>query len=188
MNAGHRLRVRAGLIGLTALAASLTGCVPQTPSVGPPPVLSSGSPAPMPAPGTCHLGSKNGQPMPDPVCTPGSTNPEVTQATIGSTICKSGWSSSVRPPSSVTSRMKRQSAASYSYTGTGEYDHLISLELGGAVADPANLWVEPGRIPNVKDPVENSLHSAVCKGKVTLAAAQHAIATDWPTTLSDLGL
>ncbi|MEV6796333.1 hypothetical protein AB0M87_31055 [Streptomyces sp. NPDC051320] len=34
--------------------------------------------------------------------------------------------------------------------------------------------------PVQKDAVETKLHTAVCAGKVTLAAAQRAIVTDWP--------
>lgn len=41
--------------------------------------------------------------------------------------------------------------------------------------------------PSAKDPVETKLHTAVCKGTVTLAAAQNAIVTDWTTALSGLG-
>jgi hypothetical protein len=145
--------------------------------------------APMPAPNTCHIGSKNGQDIPDPKCTPGATNPAVTQATIATTICQSGWTSTVRPPVSVTSRMKKLSAESYGIVGVaGEFDHLVSLEVGGAPDDPRNLWVEPGSIPNPKDAVENQLKAAVCAGLVPLATAQHAIATSWPTAFDDAGL
>lgn len=62
-----------------------------------------------------------------------------------------------------------------------EEDHLISLELGGAPSDPANLWPEPHASPNPKDKVENFLHAAVCAGKISLADAQHRIATNWTT-------
>ncbi len=65
---------------------------------------------------------------------------------------------------------------------------LVSLELGGALADPANLWVEPGKIPNPKDAVENKLHSAVCSGLIPLATAQKAIAGNWTTAFDDAGL
>ncbi|MFF7358591.1 hypothetical protein ACFZA1_39125 [Streptomyces filipinensis] len=41
---------------------------------------------------------------------------------------------------------------------------------------------------NLKDPVETKLHTAVCSGKVTIAAAQNAIVTDWTTALFKLGL
>lgn len=39
-----------------------------------------------------------------------------------------------------------------------------------------------------KEPVETELHTAVCKGQVTLAAAQQAIVTDLTTALTALHL
>jgi hypothetical protein len=159
------------------------------------PVVAGGLPVgdktwPMPAPGTCKLGSENGQPLPDRACTPGATNPAVTPDTIRDTICKAGWTTTVRPSSSVTSRMKIASAKSYSLpTGEkSEYDHLVSLELGGAPDDPRNLWVEPGEIPNPKDAVENALNRAVCSGLISLVTAQNAIAVDWVTAFDAAGL
>jgi hypothetical protein len=136
---------------------------------------------PMPAPGACHLRGTTARPLPDPACTPGAANPAVTQATIRTTICRRGWTATVRPPQSVTGPMKRASARSYSFTGKSEYDHLVPLELGGAAADPRNLWVEPGSIPNLKDKVEGSLNHAVCSGRLSLVAAQLEIAHDWTT-------
>jgi hypothetical protein len=114
----------------------------------------------------------------------------VTQATIGSTICQSGYTSSIRPPASITEPEKRASAAAYTYTGafsTGEYDHLVPLELGGDPNDPANLWVEPNDNPNAtstansKDVLESKLNDLVCAGQLPLAAAQGAIASNWVT-------
>jgi len=146
--------------------------------------------APMPAAGTCHAGNRDGQPLPDPQCTPGATNPAVTQATISTTICQSGWTKTVRPPTSVTNAMKVKSAQSYGLAPTekGEYDHLVSLELGGAVDDPRNLWAEVGPIPNPKDAVENKLNQAACAGLIPLATAQTAIAHQWVTAFDDAGL
>ncbi len=63
--------------------------------------------------------------------------------------------------------------------GDYEYDHLVSLELGGATNDARNLWPEPGASPNPKDSVENALHREVCDGTLTLATAQREIATNW---------
>jgi hypothetical protein len=106
----------------------------------------------------------------------------VTQATISRTICTSGWTSRVRPPEAVTETEKRASLAAYGDAGplsAYEYDHFIPLELGGAVNDPHNLWPEPGGSPNPKDAVENELNHRVCEGQMTLAAAQHGIATNW---------
>lgn len=133
------------------------------------------------APNTCHA---NGQ-LPDPVCTPGATDPRVTQANIGQTICVSGYTATVRPPVSVTSTEKAVSQKQYGYpTGTqGEYDHLIPLELGGS-SDTTNLWFEQGSIPNPKDKVENTLKAEVCAGKITLQDAQSKIAKDWTKALN----
>jgi hypothetical protein len=119
---------------------------------------------------------------PDPTCTPGALNPAVTQSTIGSTICVSGYSESVRPSEHITDKEKLASMAAYSDSGspTGlEYDHLVSLELGGAANDPRNLWPEPGASPNPKDSVENALHRLVCSGEMPLARAQKIIAMGW---------
>jgi hypothetical protein len=123
----------------------------------------------------------------------------VTQATLATTICrKGGYTKGIRPPASVTGKEKALNAKSYGYTGPlsgAEYDHLISLELGGDPNDPRNLWVEPPDpghtghgVNNLKDPVESKLHTAVCSGKITLAAAQQAIVQDWTTALARLGL
>ncbi|MEU1596054.1 hypothetical protein ABZ468_25155 [Streptomyces sp. NPDC005708] len=39
-------------------------------------------------------------PLLDSSCTPGAYNPDVTQSNIHSTICVSGWTATVRPPTS----------------------------------------------------------------------------------------
>ncbi|MFJ5035700.1 hypothetical protein ACIQB5_48700 [Streptomyces sp. NPDC088560] len=154
-----------------------------------------------PPAGSCHYRyTKDGEPLPDLKCTPGATSPAVTQANLAQTICrKGGYTKGIRPPASITGQEKKLNAASYGYKGSladAEYDHDLSLQLGGSPNDPRNLWVQPpdpghkpgGGINNKKDPVETKLHTAVCSGKVTLAAAQNAIATDWTTALQSLGL
>lgn len=145
---------------------------------------------PMPAANSCTAGSKDGQPLPDPHCTPGAINPQVNESNINQTVCSNGWTKTIRPPSSKTGPMKKASALSYHQPAgeSGEYDHLISLELGGAPDDPRNLWVEPGKIPNPKDAVENKLHDAVCSNLIPLATAQQAIAANWVTAYDDAGL
>ncbi|MEH6380052.1 hypothetical protein V7793_37840, partial [Streptomyces sp. KLMMK] len=178
----------------------------------PPPAPPSGSipvgPGPQPsyavqqqpAAGSCHYRfTPAKEPLPDPACTPGATNPKVTQATLKTTICRSGYTAGIRPPTSVTSRQKTASAAAYGYKGSlrdAEYDHLISLQLGGDPNDPRNLWVEPpspghkeGKgTDNPKDVVESRLKNAVCSGKADLIKVQQAIARDWTTALDVLGL
>jgi hypothetical protein len=136
--------------------------------------------------GTCHALPG---PRPDPACTPGSYDPSVTQANLATTICRSGYTATVRPSVSETDTAKRTLYTDYGIAAgtTSELDHLVSLELGGS-NDVANLWPEVGKVPNPKDTVENDLHKAVCSGKVQLAAAQQAIAADWTTAEHVLGL
>ena len=143
---------------------------------------------PQPAPGTCHYRTAaNGETLPDPSCTPGAISPKVTQDTLATTICKTGYTKSIRPPASVTEAEKRGNAAAYGYTGSlrdAEYDHLVPLQLGGDPNDPRNLWVEPDASPNPKDGIESKLHQLVCEGRAPLAAAQEAMANDWTTAIS----
>ena len=135
-----------------------------------------------PAEGSCHQRGSGTYALQDARCTPGALNPAVTQATIHSTICVAGYTKSIRPSSSITGSEKRASMSSYGDMNSPsayEYDHLVSLELGGAANDARNLWPEPGGSPNPKDRLENRLHSLVCSGQLTLAAVQKAIVTNW---------
>jgi len=209
----QRRIIRARLAAVLAAVALLAGCkvvvAAPSPASGGQPAGASSQPA---APGGttasgrltaisdegqvtysahlthCHAGDR-GQ-LPDPHCTPGSVDPAITQADIGSTICRSGYTAKVRPPSSQTTKAKYDVAyPAYSIPNgdTSELDHLVSLELGGS-NDITNLWPEVGSLPNPKDAVENALHRAVCDGKVSLRAAQRAIAADWMTAEATLGL
>ncbi len=134
------------------------------------------------------VGEANSRTWPDKFMTPGATNPKVTQANIKRTICKAGWTKTIRPPSSYTTALKRQQIAEYAYSdkkpGSYEEDHLISLQLGGDPHDPQNLWPQAyaGKCgARVKDVIETKLKRLVCapKSTLTLAEAQQLIAGNW---------
>jgi hypothetical protein len=111
----------------------------------------------------------------DPVLTPGMLNAAVTQASIGSTICRHGWTRTVRPPTDYTNALKRKQMRVYHEHGPPsayQEDHLISLELGGDPTDPRNLWPEPYPRASAVDKIENELNGQVCSGALSLAAAQ----------------
>ena len=111
--------------------------------------------------------------------TPGVLNPEVTQATVGRTICVRGWTRTIRPPSSYTSDLKLVQMREYGFSGSAsqyEEDHFISLELGGHPTDPRNLWPEVRPQANDVDEVENDLNARVCSGDLSLAKAQQKLA------------
>jgi hypothetical protein len=174
MRTGNRVLAATITLAL-ALSALVVGATPGT-------ALAS----------TC---SRSYLPLPDPSCTPGSYNPTVTQSTIHSTICVSGWTSTVRPPTSYTNPLKTQGIIDYGYSDKNlsdyEEDHLVPLELGGAPRDPGNLWPEPRSgtsTASTKDGVETKLKNAVCNGRITLSAARSAIRTDWTTALQVTGI
>lgn len=180
------------------MTGSLVACTPTATLGANPPVIpaateghhfvtphSVGSSAPMTtttgaATGVCVTGGKVAR-----ACTPGVTNPNVTQDNIHSTICVSGWTKTIRPPTAFTNTLKSSQMASWHLPGVPrdfEEDHLIALEIGGAPQDAHNLWPQSWTAhPDAhdKDAEENTLHREVCSGQLTLAAAQAKILADW---------
>lgn len=137
---------------------------------------------PQPPAGSCHARDHGVFSLPDRACTPGAISPAVTQASMNATICRSGYTETVRPSESITEPEKEASMRSYGDVGplhVYEYDHLVPLELGGAPNDPRNLWPEPGTPPNPKDELEDRLREMVCSGELRLVVAQREIARDW---------
>ena len=117
--------------------------------------------------------------LPDPKFSPGdvlTSDKEI--------VCVSGYTKTVR---NVPQALKEQVYREYKITSRlpGEYeiDHIISLELGGSNS-LRNLFPQSYRTQplnaHVKDKLENRLHALACSGKITLAEAQTAIATNWP--------
>src|ERR1700731_4210485 len=99
--------------------------------------------------GEAHMGPADI--YPDPLRTPGATNPDIAQANVRDTICNPRWSTkSIRPPASYTNRLKIEQIREYGYSDSTlryfEEDHFIPLEVGGSPPDPKNLWPEFFRI------------------------------------------
>ena len=105
------------------------------------------------------------------ILTPGVANPDVTQETIGETICTHGWTRTIRPPTDYTNELKLEQMEAYHRAGTAsdyQEDHLISLELGGHPTEPRNLWPEPIDRALEVDDVEDELNRQICSGEITL--------------------
>jgi hypothetical protein len=128
----------------------------------------------------------------DKILTPGILNTTVNQGNIKTTVCKSGWTATIRPTVTYTNKLKMvQLKGEYAFEtkvyGTDasayEEDHLISLQLGGDPSNPKNLWPEPyiGQNARKKDVLETKLKRMVCDGSLKLADAQHAI-LNWATS------
>lgn len=120
--------------------------------------------------------------LPNARLTPGSVIVGVTARDV----CVRGYAKHVRH---VTAREKRWVRREYGLRGAHdgycaqgcEIDHLVSLELGGSNSI-RNLWPEPYHGPwnaHIKDRYENYLHRQVCRGRITLKAAQTLIRTNW---------
>ena len=158
---------------------------------------------PIPPAHSCHYRhAANGEPLPDPACTPGAIDPAVTQHDLDSTVCRpGGYTDSVRPPESLTEPVKLQLLDAYgvprSQAGQYELDHLEPLDVGGA-SDVGNLWPEPNQdaqtqhrsafVHNDKDAIEAKLRDLICSGAVSLGAVQRAMASDWATAPQTLHL
>lgn len=103
-------------------------------------------------------------------------NPEVTQASVQATVCRSGWTGTIRPASSYTTALKRRQIAAYGYEdralGSYEEDHVVPLVLGGHPTAPANLFPQPHSSSVPDDSEETRLGRAVCRSMTTLADAQ----------------
>ncbi len=110
-------------------------------------------------------------------------NKDVEQSNIGETICKKGWTRTVRPPEEVTQEIKRKRlmAAGEPTSDAKRYelDHITPLELGGNPIDPLNLQLQLWPEARQKDRVENCLREAVCAGKLLLNEARFMIWHDW---------
>lgn len=186
------------LVGCRSLPATADSDRPSASALAVGPGPTNYTVQPQPAPGACHYRyTDSGQPLPDAKCTPGAINPKVTQGNIEQTICRSGYTKSIRPPHAVTNIEKRLNAKAYGYTGNlryAELDHLVALSIGGDPNSALNLWVEPpspGHKPkdgvnNDKDKTEATLHSLVCSRRISLVDAQMRMATDWTTATGGL--
>jgi hypothetical protein len=119
---------------------------------------------------------------------PGAFNPQVDQASIGTTICVVGWTATVRPPASYTQPLKRtmllRAGVEPGDATKYELDHFVPLALGGDPRSEDNLWLQSWDGPwsaRVKDRLERRLHAMVCAGQISLEAARTAVQHDWHT-------
>jgi hypothetical protein len=139
----------------------------------------------------CKIQLSHGLPVPDPACTPGAINPNVTVAVLKS----KGFNTHCDRNQATTAAQKSRTYIYYGIhqpvnnigkTQICELDHLVSLELGGADTLD-NIWPQCGpdsvalrqRYFRMKDKVENYLARQVKKGRMSLEEAQRGIAADW---------
>src|SRR3954470_22241731 len=130
--------------------------------------------------------------IPDHDRTPGVIDPDISQENITQTICVPGYTKTVRPPSSYTTRLKAEQMRELGLPGTvRDYheDHLVPLCVGGHPSDPRNLWPQPvtGQwSTSAKDQLEGSVCRAMCRGAMTLLEGQESfLRPDWTKEYED---
>jgi hypothetical protein len=148
------------------------------------------APTPVPVPAAAatataltvrHCMSIDIQPDRNPACTPGATDPGVTQETIADTICRPDYVVTIPPPAPADEPRVR---SEYGLPpGAFVVDYLIPLELGGST-DVTNRWpISPMYAPDKKN-VGNALNREVCAGRMTLSEAQSRIVRNWARALA----
>ena len=127
--------------------------------------------------------------LPNPNLTPGALDPEVTEANIKDSVCKTThftWTEAHQPPASYLEELFVDLTKAYELTDTNikhyQLDHLIPLSLGGHPTDPKNIW--PQQLiakwsARRKDYLEEIVHEKVCKGEISLKDAQQLFRTNW---------
>ena len=122
-------------------------------------------------------------------------NPDVTPATLGQTICRAGYTKTVRPSTGFTNGVKkrlfREQAMDFEAEKANyELDHIVPLALGGHPRNLHNLTLQSWEGPSSakrKDRLEVKLQCLVCSGDVALHEAQEAIWSDWKAAYAVYG-
>lgn len=113
-------------------------------------------------------------------------NPDITQANIQDTICRKGFTKTIRPAVVYTNGVKfklmRQAGIPDEDADKYELDHIVPLAVGGHPRKLANLMLQPyeGSLgARQKDRLELKLQNMVCNGELELTTAQQEIGSDW---------
>ena len=185
----RKRRYATALLVAVLLAAGCTH-VPTAAEGQPAPATSPGAAVPEPSAAAPPFRSAAEDPKDGPCIetTHGciALNPDVDEDTIHETICKSGYTKSVRPATSYTNGVKnkllRQAGIDAVRIGDYELDHIVPLALGGHPRKLSNLVLQPWEGEHgakAKDVLEVRLQSRVCHGELDLTDAQVCIAQDW---------
>ncbi|CAB3763319.1 hypothetical protein [Paraburkholderia humisilvae] len=117
----------------------------------------------------------------------------VTQQSVADTICKPGYADTVSPPVDEMMAHKNRLLAERGIDADDSTDYALDrrvpIVLGGAPDAPDNFDLLPWgghRGERRKELLTAKLKRCVCAGKMTLSAAQAAIAGDWPAQYARL--
>jgi hypothetical protein len=124
---------------------------------------------------------------------PSMLDERVTQQSVADTICKPGYADTVSPPVDEMMAHKNRLLAQRGIDAddSTEYalDRRVPIVLGGSPDAPDNFDLLPWgghRGERRKELLTAQLKRCVCAGKMSLSAAQAAIAGDWPAQYARL--
>jgi hypothetical protein len=124
---------------------------------------------------------------------PSMLDERVTQKSVADTICKPGYADTVSPPVDEMMAHKNRLLAERGIDAddSTEYalDRRVPIVLGGSPDAPDNFDLLPWgghRGERRKELLTAKLKRCVCAGKMSLSAAQAAIAGDWPAQYAHL--
>ena len=158
----------------TVTGASATSTAPTSTSVLPGGLLVTDPPhnavQPFPAAGRRHARQGANGVLPDPACTPGAVDPHVTDATLESTVCRrGGYTSTVRPPTSVTNSEKRLAqAATGRATGPRRTNLTTWCPSSWGVLPTVRRTSGPSRDPPRTPRTNSKAHCTICSAHTAL--------------------
>lgn len=110
-------------------------------------------------------------------------NPDVTPDTLGQTICRPGYSDTVRPSTSYTNpikfRLMEQSGITREDAKAWALDHRLAIGLGGHPRALDNLQLLTRTENSRKSRIEAKMICYVCTGALPLHQAQAEVLEDW---------
>ena len=113
---------------------------------------------------------------------------DISQSNINETICRKGYTKTVRPSTIYTNGVKkkllREAGLVEADASLYELDHIVPLALGGHPRKLSNLMLQPwegSEGAKQKDRLERKMQNMVCRGDIALTNAQHEIGSDWMT-------
>ncbi|WP_158239158.1 hypothetical protein [Uliginosibacterium sp. TH139] len=110
-------------------------------------------------------------------------NPDVRQNTLQQTICRKGYSATVRPSTSFTNPIKYrfmgESGIPLHEASDWALDHRIAIALGGHPRQLSNFQLLSSKANGRKSRIEVKLLCLVCTGDMPLAQAQRELVDDW---------
>lgn len=116
-------------------------------------------------------------------------NHDITQSNVQDTICRKGYTKTIRPTVVYTNGVKfklmREAGIPEEDASLYELDHIVPLSVGGHPRKIANLMLQPyenfEEKPGArqKDRLELNLQNMVCNDEIHLSTAQREIGADW---------